>query len=303
MRGCGVRTLGGAVEVLELPEPRQPGPGEILLAVEAAGIGSWDRLLRNGGWNVGLAPPAALGVEGTGTVLAVGEDVAGRRVGDAVLVHEAPLPGGCGFWAERVLITAAHTAPRPPTLDPDRAGGLPVAGLTALQALDALEVRSGERVLITGASGPTAALALQLASRAGAEVVATAALRHADRLRRLGATEVVDSHERGWAGRVARRFDAALIASSGTASAAISLIDDGGRLCSITSDAPPGERRIQTLDLYVRPDGTQLTRLARLVAEGRLKFNVQAVEVDQAPIVANRVASGTAGGTKYVLRL
>ena len=70
MRGCGVRSAGGPVELLELPEPGDPGPGQLVLEIQAAGIGAWDALLHTGGWDVGLSPPAALGVEGTGIVTA-----------------------------------------------------------------------------------------------------------------------------------------------------------------------------------------------------------------------------------------
>ncbi|MFC9635843.1 alcohol dehydrogenase catalytic domain-containing protein [Streptomyces mirabilis] len=67
----------------------------MLVAVEAAGVGPWDQPLNGAGWDVGLRPPAALGVEGAGKVLAVGAGVTGFAVGDRVLAHEAPLPGGC----------------------------------------------------------------------------------------------------------------------------------------------------------------------------------------------------------------
>src|SRR3954452_9688828 len=117
MKACGVSGADRDVVLLELPDPPSPGPGQILVAVEAAGVGPWDRLL-DGGWDVGLRPPAALGVEGAGRVLAVGADVDEFAVGDRVLAHEAPLPGASGFWAERVLLTAAHAAPCPPGLRP-----------------------------------------------------------------------------------------------------------------------------------------------------------------------------------------
>ena len=149
MRGCGVRSAGGPVEVLELPEPVGPGPGGLLLSVQAAGIGAWDALVPTGDWDVNLRPPAALGVEGTGIVTEVGEDVSGIAVGDAVLAHEAPLPGGSGFWAQQVLVDAGHIAARPAGLSPVIAGGLPVAGLTALQALQQLKVDANTRLLIT----------------------------------------------------------------------------------------------------------------------------------------------------------
>lgn len=271
------------------------------MTVEAAGVGAWDALLHTGGWDVGLRPPAALGVEGAGTVARVGQGVIAVVVGDAVLVHEAPLPGGSGFWAEKVLVTAAHIAARPAALDVVRAGGLPVSGLTALQALEDLEVRSGSRLLITGGSGTTGSVAVQLAAQAGAEVTATAAPRHADRLRRLGATQVIDSHRGDWVQGVLGGFDAVLVAAKRTAAAALTLLRDGGRLCSITSDAPSEVRGIRSTNLYVRADAGQLGRLASLAANGHVQLNAYTTALDEGPSTAERVAAGQASGTKYVL--
>jgi NADPH:quinone reductase-like Zn-dependent oxidoreductase len=87
MKACGVSGAARDVVLLELPDPPSPGPGQILVAVEAAGVGPWDGLL-DGGWDVGLRPPAALGVEGAGRVLEVGADVDEFAVGDRVLAHE-----------------------------------------------------------------------------------------------------------------------------------------------------------------------------------------------------------------------
>jgi NADPH:quinone reductase-like Zn-dependent oxidoreductase len=302
VHGCGVRSAGGRVELLELPSPQAPGPGEVVLAVQAAGMGRWDGLLHTGGgWEVGLRPPAALGVEGAGTVAAVGPDVTNVVVGDLVLTHAAPLPGGSGLWAQQALVTAADLARRPATLDPVLAGGLPVAGLTARQALDQLAVPAGTRLLITGASGSTGTIALQLAVRDGATVIATAAARHADRLRALGAEQIVDSHAADWAAHLKRGFDAVLVAVMGTAAAAMSVLRDGGRLCSITSDAPLGERDITSTNLYVRPDAGQLRRLAAEAAEGRLTLDTRAVRLQDAPPIAQRVTTGGSGTPKYVL--
>jgi NADPH:quinone reductase-like Zn-dependent oxidoreductase len=248
-----------------------------------------------------LRPPAALGVEGAGTVAAVGPDVTNVVVGDLVLTHAAPLPGGSGLWAEQALVTAAHLARRPATLDPVLAGGLPVAGLTARQALDQLGVRAGARLLITGASGSTGTIALQLAVHDGATVVATAAARHADRLHALGAEQTVDSHAADWASHLTRDFDAVLVAATGTAAAAMSVLRDGGQLCSITSDAPAGERAIDSTNLYVRPDAGQLSRLAVEAAEGRLTLDTRPVRLQDAPPIAQQVTTTGSGTIKYVL--
>jgi NADPH:quinone reductase-like Zn-dependent oxidoreductase len=173
-----------------------------------------------GDWDVGLQYPAALGVEGSGSVLAVGAGVTDIRVGDEVLAHEAPFPKGSGFWAERALITAEHVAKRPEGLDPVTAGGLPIAGLTAQQVIDELGIGPGFRLLITGGAGTSGTVVVQLAAAAGAQVTATASEYHTDRLTALGADTVVDYHRLDWSSAVGGPFNAALIAAPGTGAAA-----------------------------------------------------------------------------------
>jgi NADPH:quinone reductase-like Zn-dependent oxidoreductase len=289
------------VALLELPEPPSPGPGQILVSVEAAGVGPWDQLLNGAGWDVGLRPPAALGVEGAGTVLAVGAGVTGFAVGDRVLAHEAPLPGGSGFWAERILVNAEHAAPCPPGLDAVHAAALPVNGLTAVQALEELDLGRGQRLLITNGGGATGALAIQLAAAKGIEVTATASAAAAERLLGLGAMEVVDYHDPDWPATVRGEFDGALIIATGTAEAALPLVRDGGRLCSLTSDAPAEERGITTWDLYVEPNSAQLVQLAEQAAAGTLKLAPEPLPLSEGPAAFARVAGGRAGGKKIVL--
>ncbi|MEU2930481.1 NADP-dependent oxidoreductase [Streptomyces sp. NPDC007251] len=301
MKACGVSGAEKEVALLELPEPSSPGPGQILVAVEAAGVGPWDQLLNGAGWDVGLRPPAALGVEGAGEVLAVGAGVTGFAVGDRVLAHEAPLPGGSGFWAERVLINADHTAACPPGLDAVHAAALPVNGLTALQALEKLDLSRGQRLLITNGGGATGALAIQLAAAKGIEVTATASPAAAERLLGLGAMEVVDYHDPNWPATVRGGFDAALTIAAGTADAALPLVRDGGRLCSLNSDAPAEERGITSWDLYVEPNAAQLVQLAEQAAAGTLTLAPESLPLSEGPAAFDRVATGRAGGKKIVL--
>jgi len=289
------------VVLLELPDPPFPGPGQILVGVEAAGVGPWDRLLNGAGWDVGLRPPAALGVEGSGRVLAVGADVDGFAIGDRVLAHEAPLPGASGFWAERVLLTAAHAAPCPSRLEPVHAAVLPVNGLTAWQALAMLGLGRGQRLLITNGAGNTGSLSIQLAAAMGVEVTATASAAATDRLRGLGAAQVVDYHNPNWPDQVHGGFDGALIAANGTATTALPLVRDGGWLCSLTSDAPPPQRAITSTNLYVRPDAAQLARLADQLGEGTLHLTPEPFPLREGPAAFTRVAAGRAGGRKIVL--
>ncbi len=301
MWGSGISVNGGVVEWSEFPVPPEPGPGQVLVAVEAAGVGPWDDLVRQGSWDVGLRPPAALGVEGTGRVVAVGPGVATVSVGDAVLAHEAPLPGGGGFWAERVLLTAAHVASRPPALDAVAAAALPVGGLTAAQALEAVQLTPGDRLLVTGGAGGTGVLVVQLAARAGLHVTATASPSSTPRLRRLGAETVIDYHDPHGLEHADGPFDAAVIAAVGTAAAALRVVRDGGRLCSLTSDAPPARRGITASNLYVRPDGQELARLADTLTDGTLEVQPEVLPLQDGGAALTRVLAGRTGGRKLVM--
>src|SRR5262249_58871827 len=99
-------------------------------------------------------------------------------------------------------------------------------------------------LLVTKGAGNTGSLAIQLATAMGVEVTATASASATDRLRSLGAAQVVDYHDPNWPDQLHGRFDGALTAADGTATAALPLVRDGGRLCSLTSDAPPPPRAI-----------------------------------------------------------
>lgn len=301
MIGIGAQTKDGTVEVLDLPTPREPQAGELLLQTITAGIGPWDALLHiTDGWDVELKPPAALGVEGVGRIIAVGPDVEGFKTGDVVIVHDTPLPGGSGTWAEQVLVHASSAALLPSGLSPELAAALPVAGLTASQSLEELQTGPGTRLLVVG-SGPTGVLAIRLGVLAGAEVVAAASPRHSTRLRELGAIDIIDSHADNWAQITDRRFDAVVIAAEGASEEAMKLIEDGGRLTSLTSDAPEPTRGITTNNLYVRPDGVELGRIAKLAAEGQLPLEVSSVSAEQAPATEALVAAGRSRGVKYVI--
>jgi len=151
MRAAGVDRIGAAIRPLELPEPRPPQVGEVLLEVRACGIGNWDEFVRTGGWDTGARPPMALGVEAAGLVGAVGAGVRDLRPGDAVTTHSLP----AGSWAERFIARADHVAPVPAVVPMTVAAALPVPALTAEQALDAVSVRPGETVLVHGAGGVT----------------------------------------------------------------------------------------------------------------------------------------------------
>jgi NADPH:quinone reductase len=176
---------------IEVDDP-VPGPGEVLLSVDAAGVNRADLLFRSGGYHRGPALPAVPGLEGAGRVLAVGDGVDAVAPGDRVLAWGAT--GEPGFYAERAVVPVDRVIALPDGVEPAAATALPVAWLSAWYCLRRLgEVRTGQTVLVhAGASGVGSA-AVQIAKDAGATVVATGGSpEKLTWIRELGADEVLD---------------------------------------------------------------------------------------------------------------
>jgi len=274
MRAAGVRRIGGAVEPLELPDPRGLRADEILVEVRASGVGNWDEFVRTGGWDAGTRPPMALGVEAAGVAAAIGASAGTFAAGDRVLAHAAPLREQ-GSWAEWFIVAAADCAVLPDEVPFETGAALPVPALTADQAVtDVLNVAAGQTVLVHGAGGVTGGMLVQLAARYGATVIATAGPDSAARLSAMGAAHVLDYHEPDWPEQVRTLTgggaDAAANAVPSGSAVAVRAVRDGGRLATITADPPGPGRGITAAAVLVAPDGARLGRLARLAAQGAL---------------------------------
>src|SRR4051812_10398007 len=301
MRGAGIFSLGGPVSDIELPDPRPLADDEALIAVRAAGVANWDEIVSQGGWDVGIAPPMALGVEAAGVVTAVGAAVHDWAPGDEVLTHPLPLRAG-GTWAPRLIAPAALLARKPAAMSWAAAAAFPVPALTAEQALsEAVEIKAGETLLIHGGGGVTGGLLVALAAMRGAGVTATAGSTSHARLQQLGAAHVVDYHDPKWADPAAATvgdggFDAGVNAVPGEAASAVRLVRDGGRFTTITEDPPAAERQITITSLYVRPDGAQLRALADLAEAGALEIEpAREFPAAAAPEALAAALSGTGG--------
>jgi NADPH:quinone reductase-like Zn-dependent oxidoreductase len=281
MQVAGIRRVGARVEMIEVGEPRPLADDEVLVGVEAAGVANWDEFVRTGGWDVGASPPMALGVEAAGTVLAAGRAVSDWAPGDAVMTHPVPLRDQ-GTWAPRLIAPAGLLARKPRGASWEAAAAFPVPALTAEQVLsDTLHVRAGEQLLVHGAGGVTGGLLVALAALRGATVIATAGPASQQRVTALGARHVVDYHDQDWPAQVRaitahRGADAAANAAPGGAARAIEAVADSGRLTTITSDLPRGQRGITVSSIYIRPDGNQLRELATRFADGQLDIPVAA---------------------------
>ena len=306
MRAAGITALGACVEIFEVDELPPPAADEVLIDVAAAGIGNWDDLVRIGSWQIGGPVPMALGTAAAGTVAAAGSGVAGMREGDEVMTHPLPLRRH-GTWAARLLAPAASVAPRPPEASWEVCGAFPIPALTAAQTLDeALAIKSGDWIVINGAGGITGGLLVQLAAARGARVIATASAKKDERLRGYGASEVLDYHG-DWVAR-AREITGggaptAVNAAPGQEETTLKAVADGGRLATITGDPPREERGVAISDVYVRPDGRQLSALAELLARGTLRVPIASVRpLEQAGEALREVVEGTDGAIVLSLR-
>jgi NADPH:quinone reductase-like Zn-dependent oxidoreductase len=301
MRGAGILSSGGPVSEIELADPRPLADDEALIAVRAAGVANWDEIVRQGGWDVGIAPPMALGVEAAGVVAAVGASVQHWAPGDEILTHPLPLRDG-GTWAPQLIVPAALLARKPAAMSWAAAAALPVPALTAEQALsEGVEIQSAETLLIHGAGGVTGGLLVALAAARGARVTATVSSASHGRLVQLGAAHVVDYHDPDWADAAAATagaggFDAAVNAAPGGTASTVRLVRDKGRLATITSDPPADERQITIRTLYVRPDGPQLRALVELIDADAVGIEPGPVfPAAHAPEALAAVLSGTGG--------
>jgi len=193
-----VHTEFGGPEVLTRVEftPEPPAAGEVSIRVEAAGVNPIDWKLRTGlRASAPLNGPRRVGSDGAGVVTAVGDDVDGLRVGDAVVFS-----GVTGAYASDITVPADRVTPRPAAVSAEEGAALGVPAGTAYQSLRSIAVGRRDTLLLHGGSGSVGQAAIQFAVLTGATVIATSSERRADRVRALGAIPV--AYGEGLADRV-----------------------------------------------------------------------------------------------------
>ncbi|WP_420130353.1 quinone oxidoreductase family protein [Longimicrobium sp.] len=287
MQAIAIDRFGGVEEMkrMTLPVPR-PGPDDVLIRLEFAGVGEWDPFEREGGYAemTGETPsfPYTLGSEGAGTVVAAGANVRGFAPGEPVYAVGFLIPG-TGFYAEYVAVPAQFVSRIPGALTAEQASGLGGIGLTALRGLDdTLKVQPGESVLVFGAGGGVGHAAVQLAKRMGARVFAVASGADGVALaKRVGADAAVD----GRADDVlaaARAFgpdgiDTALLTAGGpAANDALRALRAGGRAAypNGVEPAPTAPDGIPLHTFNGEPDPDVIDRLNRLIEKGPFEVHV-----------------------------
>ncbi len=302
----------GNEEVMALAEVERPAPGdnELLVKVRAAAVNPVDWKIRDGlGELFGLKPPLILGCEVAGTVEAVGSRGSSRTgVSDFVAGDEVYgyLSAHSGGYAEYVAAPASEFVRKPKHINFDTAASVPVAALTAWQGIfDHGELASGQRILITGASGAVGSMAVQLANVIGAHVIGTGSGRNEEFVRGLGADEFID-YKKGKFEEEVSDVDVVFdTVGSETQDGAFRTLKRGGVLVSTVN--PPSEEKAKQFGVkgamvMVTPKPDQLAEINRLVETGKLKVRVAKVlplaEVKKAHQLS---ASGHVDG-KIILR-
>jgi NADPH:quinone reductase len=308
MRVEQAQQLGGIdhVELAEQPDPT-PAGGQVLIRVQAAGVGPWDVGFVSGRFP-GVTVPFVPGQEIAGVVEAASN---GAQVQPGERVYTSLFPAGGGF-AELALASADRVAPMPGKVSFAEAASLVTAGGTAHKGL--LEIgrlQAGQTVLITAAAGGVGSLAVQIAAAVGARPLGVASPANHDYLRGLGASEVFDYHAADWVeqvraavpGGVDLLFDAA---GGMTRDQALGAVRDDGRAVFIVLQSPAPERLergITAESFAANIDRHRLQELGRLVDTGKVRPQVEAVlPLEQAREALARVAAGHTRG-KLVLQM
>ncbi|NUT33138.1 MAG: NADP-dependent oxidoreductase [Hamadaea sp.] len=303
MRAIVTEDFGAPPQLAELDRP-EAGPGEVRVRVLASSLNGFDLAMAAGYLRAFMEHsfPAVLGRDFAGVVDQIGDGVTAYAPGDEVFGVILTQPLRHGGFAEHLVVPEGHTFTRVPAgLSPSRAGILGLAGSAAVTAVDRLALRSGEQVLISGATGGVGAVAMQLAVAAGVSVVATAAPgAESEHVRALGAAAVVDR-----TGDLTAQVRAlapegvdAVLHLAGDPAVLADLVAPGGRLASLLIVDPEefAGRPIAVHQVVADPRPDVLDRLAADVLGGALRMPVQhTYALDEVPKAFGDFAAGTLG--------
>jgi NADPH:quinone reductase-like Zn-dependent oxidoreductase len=281
VRGYAIDDFGGPGSIHELPVPT-PVEGQVLVRVEAASINPADVVMMNGAYKDMMPSrfPLVPGLDLGGVVDALGPGVDGLRVGDPVFGIHGKMVVGEGTLAEYSNASAATLARRPPAIDAALGAALSIAGVSALEMVDAAQPQADDVVVIIGAAGGIGSIAVQLVAAAGAQAIAvTRAVNH-DYVSGLGAAEAIDyqtqdvyetvraAHPDG----VAAIFD--MVGNKEANSRLAELLRKGGHLVSMVGAADAealASRGVSGVNVLTQATTDKLERLAGFAEAGKLK--------------------------------
>ncbi len=308
MRAAAVRSFRAPVELLELPVP-SPGPNEVAVRLEAAGMNPFDWKIADGALE-GRRPhvfPLVLGVDGCGVVERVGEKAKRFRVGTRVAGSFLHDPVGVGTYAEHTVAPETNAlAEVPPGVEPGAAAALPTAGLAALDAIERLGLSEGRKLLIVGASGGVGSFAIQLARSRGASVVVAARPASHARLRSLGASGAI----------APEAWDSAKVeqlAGPAGFDGLLDLVSDSqqfarwarwlrpGAVAATTVGATDPGRGVRRVAIDMRPSSRGVEELLAEVVRGTLVVPVErTISLDEVPQAVGESRAGRASGKTVI---
>jgi NADPH:quinone reductase-like Zn-dependent oxidoreductase len=268
----------GVIAIDELPRPK-PGRGQLLIRVCAAGVGSWDALVREGKSALHQPLPLILGAELSGVVEAVGDGVVDFNPGDEF--YGATNEQFIGADAEYALASAGMIAHKPRKLTHIEAASTPIGAVTAWQMLfDYAHAIAGQTVLIHGAAGNVGAYTVKLAQRASLHTLATASAADLEYVKSLGAEHVIDYRATRFED-AAGAVDVVLDTVGGdTQQRSLRILKPGGILVSAVSTVPEETQRkfgVRAAFFYVEVTTSRLNEIAQLLDDGVLVPRVGAV--------------------------
>lgn len=306
MHAIVVHEMGvpGVMKFESVPKPT-PGDDDLLIRVRAAGVNPVDYKIRSGGRSQWAKPPFTPGYDASGIVEAVGKNIKKFKAGDEVYAYIALQRGGA--FAEYLLTKEGETALKPATLTHTQAAGVPLAALTAWQALiDNGKLAKGERVLIHGGAGGVGHFAIQIAKAKGAYVIATGSAESQKVMKDLGADETIDYKAVKFEDSV-KDVDLVLDSIGGdTQDRSWKVIKKGGRLVSILQ--PPDQAKATAagatgMVMLVRPNADQLAEIGKLIDDGQIKVTVsRTFPLAEAEKAYEQIATGHTKG-KIVLEI
>lgn len=277
MKAVRIHRFGSpeVISIDEVPKP-EPGPGEVVVRIKAAGVGPWDAMIRRGESVLPQPLPLTLGSDLSGVVDSIGVGVEEFNVGDEVFgVTNERLTGA---YAEYAVAKATMLAPKPKILNHVHAASVPVVAVTAWQMIfDFAKLSSGQSVLVHGGAGNVGGYAVQLAKRAGAVVIATASVENDSYVRRLGADGVIDYRTIRFEERV-KDIDVVIDTVGGEALArSYGVLKRGGIVVS-SATQPSNEKAAQygvrAVFFLVQVTTQRLTKIAEMIDAGELKTEV-----------------------------
>ena len=307
MKAVEISQYGGS-EVLEVVEVDAPVPGDsqVLIAVKAASINPIDWKIRNGMLGDKLPMPIRMGTDLSGMVTAVGSGVTAFKVGDEVYGSALVLSGGSGAFAEQAVTNSSSLALKPTSVSFVEAAALPLAGVSALQALtEHIQLQAGQKILITGGAGGIGSLAIGLAKSLGATVAATVrSTDDATYVKTRGADVVVNVRVQSLRDLV-KDYDAVFDTVGGDAyKETFASVKRGATIVSMTGkdDELAAKHAVTAIAQQTGTNTDRLTRLAAWIDAESVKPTITIFPFDQIRKAFDAVQQGSIQG-KAILQI